>query len=92
LTLTANDRMTRTIVRAPQPETVRDYELQVRRMGVGDYVTVARVEGNHQRLNRLSFPSRTTDRLRIVVHKTNGDNLARIFEVRAAAKNPLWKT
>ena len=89
LTLTANDRMTRTIVRAPQPETVRDYEVQVRRQGIGDFVTVARVEGNHQRLNRVEFQSAPTDRLRIVIHKTNGDPLARIFEVRAYARNPV---
>jgi hypothetical protein len=89
LTLTANDRITRSIIRAPQPETVRDYELQVRRAGQDDYETVAKVEGNHQRLNRLEFDAPTTDRLRIVVHKTNGDPLARIFEVRAHAANPL---
>lgn len=89
LTLTANDRITRSIIRAPQPETVRDYELQVRRAGQDDYETVAKVKGNHQRLNRLEFDAPTTDRLRIVVHKTNGDPLARIFEVRAHAANPL---
>lgn len=89
LTLTANDQMTRTIVRAPQPETVRDYELQVRRAGSAEYETVAKVEGNHQRLNRVPFQSRTIDRLRVQVSKTNGDPYVRIFEIRAYERNPL---
>jgi hypothetical protein len=89
LTLTSNDRMTRTIVRAPQPETVRDYELQVRAPGSTVYETVATVTGNHQRLNRIAFPARPVDCLRLVVRKTNGDPLARVFEVRAYTQDPV---
>jgi hypothetical protein len=89
LTLTSNDRMTRTIVRAPQPETVRDYELQVRRAGATEYETVAKVEGNHQRLNRLAFEPRPVDRVRVRILKTNGDPIARVFEIRAYTKNPI---
>lgn len=89
LTLTSNDRMTRTIIRAPQPETVRDYELQVRRPGSSNYETVATVEGNHQRLNRVAFAPQQVDRLRLVVKKTNGDEAARVFEMRAYSTNPI---
>ncbi|MCC7340509.1 MAG: FAD-dependent oxidoreductase [Bryobacterales bacterium] len=89
LTLTANDSMTRTIVRAPQPETVRDYELQVKRPGATEYETVAKVEGNHQRLNRVSFEAKPVERLRVRISKTNGDPLARVFEIRAYTRNPL---
>ncbi len=89
LTLTANDSMTRTIIRAPQPETVRDYEVQVKRPGASAYETVAKVEGNHQRLNRVAFEARPAERLRVLISKTNGDPLARVFEIRAYAKNPI---
>jgi hypothetical protein len=89
LTLTSNDRMTRTIIRAPQPETVRDYEVQVRRAGATEYETVAKVEGNHQRLNRLAFEPRRVDRVRVRILKTNGDPIARVFEIRAYASNPI---
>ncbi len=89
LTLTSNDRMTRTIIRAPQPETVRDYEVQVRRPGSSNYETVATVEGNHQRLNRVVFAPQQVDRLRLVVKKTNGDEAARVFEMRAYSANPI---
>ncbi len=89
LTLTANTGMSRAIIRAPQPETVRDYELQVKRPGSSVYETVAKVEGNHQRLNRLSFEPRQAERLRVRIAKTNGDPLARVFEIRAYTQNPI---
>lgn len=89
LTLTADTRISRAIVRAPQPETVRDYELQVKRPGSGAYETVANVEGNHQRLNRHELTPGPVERLRLLITKTNGDSLARVFEMRAYAQNPI---
>ena len=68
----------------PQPETVRDYELQAR--VEGNWQPLARIEGNYQRRRRhvLDTPV-TADALRITVHATQGAESARICEVRAYA-------
>lgn len=89
LTLTADTRISRAIVRAPQPETVRDYELRVKRPGEPGYETVASVEGNYQRLNRHEFAPGRVSKLQVLITKTNGDPLARVFEIRACARNPI---
>lgn len=68
-----------------QPETVRDFTIQYRRNGVGDWADIAKVDGNYQRLYRHKFEPVTTDAIRVVVRATNGDKLARIFEIRAYA-------
>lgn len=79
LTLSAQDGINRGIVRAPQPETVRDYVITA-----GD-AELARVAGNHQRLRRHRFGPIVTKNLRVHVTATNGDDYARIFEVRCYA-------
>ncbi len=79
LTLTASDSINKAIIRAPQPETVRDYRL------LAGTKRVATVRGNHQRLNRLRFEPVMTDRLRLHVDSTNGSDLARVFEIRCYA-------
>lgn len=79
LTLTSSDGINKGIVRAPQPETIRDYRL------LAGGRELVKVEGNHQRLNRHKFAPVTTDRLRIAISATNGSDLARIFEVRCYA-------
>ncbi len=81
MTLTASDSITRRIIRAAQPETVRDYTVSVREAGGGTR-TVASVSANHQRVNRVLFEAIATTTLRIHVHRTNGIEEARIFEVR----------
>jgi hypothetical protein len=81
LTLTASDSHTRWIVRAPQPETVRDYAI-VATLPDGREQTLAKVEGNHQRLNRVRVEPVTARALRFVVTRSNGLPEARIFEVR----------
>ena len=81
LTLTASDSHTRGIVRAPQPETVRDYAI-VATLPDGREQTLATVEGNHQRLNRVRVEPVTARALRVVVTRSNGLPEARIFEVR----------
>ena len=53
LTLSGSDGVTARTIRAPQPETVRDYSL-VARTAEGD-VVLAEVTGNHQRLRRHRF-------------------------------------
>ncbi|MCC6362100.1 MAG: FAD-dependent oxidoreductase [Bryobacterales bacterium] len=82
LTLTASDTINRGIVRAAQPETVKDYAVQASGPSHPDPVTVAGIKGNHQRLRRHDFEPVEASRLRIRITATNGDDYARIFEVR----------
>ena len=81
LTLSASDGVTRRVIRGPQPETVRDYRVEVRTAD-GRTVPVAEVAGNHQRLRRHRFEPLEAAALRIHVTATNGNPEARIFEVR----------
>ena len=67
-------------MRAPQPETVKDY-----RVLSPASKTVASVKGNFQRLNRHAFEPVETSRIRVEVEATNGDPLARVFEIRCYA-------
>ncbi len=83
LTLSASDSTNQTVLRAPQPETVRDYRLSFR--AEGGWKELASVAGNYQRLNRRRFAAIETDALRIDITATNGDALARIFEIRCYA-------
>ena len=76
LTLTASDSAGKGIIRAPQPETVRDYTIS---SGGRNLVTV---KNNHQRLNRHRLDPFDAQSIRIHVTATNGDDYARIFEVR----------
>ncbi|OJW22088.1 MAG: hypothetical protein BGO49_14805 [Planctomycetales bacterium 71-10] len=82
LTLTSSDAHNAHMIRAPQPETVRDYRVVVE-TPTGDRVEVARVEANHQRLRRHDFAPVRASKLRIEVLATNGGEAARIYEVRA---------
>ncbi|HEU0141504.1 MAG TPA: FAD-dependent oxidoreductase [Bryobacteraceae bacterium] len=84
LTLSASDSISRAIVRAPQPETVRDYTVTVTGAD-GRQHTVATVTGNHQRLNRVTFEPVDALSVRITATKTNGAEEVRIFEVRCYA-------
>ena len=85
LTLTSSDSINKGIIRAPQPETVRDYRVLTRRPGASDWNEVARVERNHQRLRRHRFTAEEVQAVRIHVTATNGDEHARVFEVRCYA-------
>lgn len=85
LTLSSSDTVTRGIVRAPQPETVRDYVVTCRTAS-GETVELKRVEGNHLRLNRHTLAQSVEARsMRVHISATNGDSYARIFEVRCYA-------
>jgi hypothetical protein len=79
LMLTAQDSANINIVRAPQPETVRDYVVTA-----GDRV-LATVNNNHQRVNRVHFEPVETKSVRIAISATNGIDQAHIFEVRCYA-------
>jgi len=85
LTLSAQEAQQVNLLRAPQTETVRDYDVMVRTAS-GDERIVARVKGNFQRLRRHRFDAVEARSLRVVIHATNGDRLARIFEIRCYGK------
>lgn len=84
LTLSSSDSISGKMVRAPQPETIRDYSIQVKGAD-GKFVEVAKIEGNHQRLRRHYFPAVDAASVRIVVTATNGSKEARLYEVRCYA-------
>ncbi len=50
--------------------------------GGADWIDLAHVDGNHQRLCRHHFDPVEAIALRVIVLATNGDPLARIFEIR----------
>ncbi|MBS1857624.1 MAG: FAD-dependent oxidoreductase [Acidobacteria bacterium] len=84
LTLSAQESQNVNLLRAPQPETARDYDV-VARTADGSEVVLASVTGNFQRLRRHRFAPVEAASVRVAVHATNGDALARIFEVRCYA-------
>ncbi|ATC65551.1 FAD dependent oxidoreductase family protein [Nibricoccus aquaticus] len=77
LTLSASDSTTKKIVRAPQPELVRDYTLLL------DGRPVLEVKDNllRKRVHRLPAPV-AASRLRLQVQTTHGVAEARVFEIR----------
>jgi len=79
LMLTAQDSANVNIVRAPQPETVRDYHVMA-----GERV-LATVTNNHQRVNRVRLEPAETKSLRIAISATNGIEQAHVFEIRCYA-------
>lgn len=85
LTLTSQDAVNKGIVRAPQPETVRDYEITAVVPGSDKPVTLAKVTSNHQRLNRHTFTPVEAKSIRLHITATNGDKVARVYEVRCYA-------
>lgn len=84
LTLSAQNGRSASMVRAPQPETVRDYRL-IGELADGSEVVLADVTGNYQRLRRHRFDSVRARRMRIQVTATNGSPQVRLYEVRCYA-------
>lgn len=78
LTLSASDATTRKMIRGPQPELVRDYELLL------DGQVVVGVTDNllRKRIHRLTKPVNART-LRLMVKHTHGLPQARVFELRA---------
>ncbi|MGB0578807.1 MAG: FAD-dependent oxidoreductase [Limisphaerales bacterium] len=64
----------------PQPETVRDYSVEVRING--NWEKSISVEGNYRRMRRHALDGRWFDALRVNILATNGSDHARILEVR----------
>lgn len=84
LALTAQNSYNRRMIRGPQPETARDYELSVIDAG-GNRQSLARVNGNHQRLVRHKFKPIDARSIRLQITAANGADTARVFEIRAYA-------
>lgn len=82
LTLSSSDSISKEIIRAPQSETVKDYTIQYRGEYGIEWTDLFKVTGNHLRLRRHEFKPVAASALRLVVTATNGDKLARVFEVR----------
>ncbi|MUH34576.1 FAD-dependent oxidoreductase [Zobellia amurskyensis] len=68
-------------VRGPQPETIADYSIEVETAS-GNKKVVAEVNDNYLRLAKHTFGQEAIKSMRIRVSRTNGDDLARLFEVR----------
>ncbi len=65
LTLTSSLGVNRGIVRAPQPETAKNYSLWYRKTAGAELVRLADVKENHQRLNRHAFNAVEAQAVRI---------------------------
>jgi hypothetical protein len=81
LTLTSAASHQKGIVRSPQPETARDYQV-ILRAPDDSLHPVANIQGNHQRLRRHYFDPQEVSAVRIQISTTNGSDTARIYEVR----------
>jgi hypothetical protein len=84
LTLTSSDSHSRTVMRQPQPETVKHYVVEYTDPA-GARKQLKEVKDNHQRINRHTFDPVELKSLRVHVKATNGLESARIFEIRCYA-------
>lgn len=75
----------RAILWGPQPETVRDYELLYRAPGKLDWTSLGKFTGNHQRLRRHDFAPFQAGALRLKITATQGEPIARVYEIRCYA-------
>ncbi len=85
LTLTHQDSANKRVIRAPQPETVRDYELLYRPAEGQEWKSLGKITGNYQRLRRHEFAPFTAQALRLEVTASNGNEEARVYEIRCYA-------
>lgn len=85
LTLSQQDSVNAKVIRAPQPETVRDYQLLAQTPGSTEWKSLAEVRHNHQRLRRHLFPPLRVSALRLRITATQGSDTARVYEVRCYA-------
>jgi hypothetical protein len=81
LTLTSQNSFDKRLIRGPQPETVKNYEI-LATDNSGKQISLAKVTGNYQRVNRHQFSSLETKSIRIKISATNGVEEARVYEVR----------
>lgn len=83
LKLSHSDGETSRMIRGPQPETIREYELQI--LDGESAHTVASMKGNYQRKRIHRFEPLTASGVRLTAHATNGVRSANLFEVRVYA-------
>ncbi|MCE6989318.1 FAD-dependent oxidoreductase [Dyadobacter sp. CY323] len=80
LRISPEDSVYKNQVRGPQTETVSDYTIEIK--SKGKTVKTIKTEDNFLRLATHDFDALEADAVRVVVQKTHGDALARIFEIR----------
>ena len=80
LALTHHDFFSERMTRGPQPETVKDYTIEG--LVEGQWRVLIEESGNYQR-KRIHKVTGTVAALRLTVTATNGDEQARVFEIRA---------
>ena len=80
LRLSGEESVMRNQVRGPQPETVKDYIIQL--YSGNKTVKNLEIKGNYLRKRVHEMEGVMADRIRIWVNSTHGDPLARIFEIR----------
>jgi hypothetical protein len=81
LTLSSAASQNLRMIRGPQPETVRAYEL-IATDAAGKQTVLAQVTDNHQRVNRHRFPPVAAQSLRLRITATHGAELASVYELR----------
>jgi hypothetical protein len=84
LRLTAQASYSARIIRGPQPETVRDYEV-LYTDAAGQTHPLVKVTGNYQRLTRHDFAPVEATSLRLRITAANGTDTARVYELRCYA-------
>jgi len=80
LRLSPEARVQKNQVRGRQPETVSDYKIEAKQGGKVVYENY--ITDNYLRKVAHNFPKVKADSIRVTVQKTQGDDLARIFEIR----------
>jgi len=85
LTLTGQFHARKNQIRSHQPETVKDYRLLYRDNASGDWKEIVAVTDNYQRIRRHTFDPINAAALRIEITATNGNDEARIYEIRCYA-------
>jgi hypothetical protein len=81
LTLTAHDGHNKKIIRAPQPETVKDYVIQYKTQK-DKWKNIVDIKNNYLRLRRHEFQPIQTKAVRVHVKTTNGADETIIYEIR----------
>ena len=84
LFLTGNDSVYYDQPRTQQPETVKKYIIEA--LINNKFVPVVKNDNNYLRLIRHNIVALKTKAIRLRVLQTNGDDLARIFEIRCYGK------
>ena len=80
LRISGEDRVYNMQERHAQPETVADYTIEAKTRN--KTTPLVAITNNYLRLVEHTFDATEADGIRITVQRTNGDALARIFEVR----------